>query len=165
MTKFYIATGLARMRDHNLVRDTLVENGHELTYDWTQHGSVKNTSVQRLAEIAHQETNGVLTADVVIVLLPGGFGTHTELGLALGAGKKIILHSTNSDVFTACEKTCAFYHHPAIHPLVSDIEDTTSFVHALAIATKRRNGLAHTDENIEPSIRNCPPGSLQSADF
>lgn len=135
MTTFYIATGLSRTRDHNLIRDALIENGHQLTYDWTQHGSVKSSSVQRLAEVAHKETDGVLSAEVVIVLLPGGFGTHAELGMALGAGKKIILHSANSEVFSACEKTCAFYHHAKIFRLVSEIEDSASFVRAVKIVT------------------------------
>src|SRR5271170_1584959 len=111
MTSFYIATSLSRAADHNRVRDALVINGYPITYDWTLHGSVKTSSVQRLAEVAQSETAGVLSAEILIVLLPGGFGTHTELGMALASGKKIILHSTDSDVFTACEKTCAFYHH------------------------------------------------------
>lgn len=135
------------MRDHNLIRDVLLEEGHQLAYDWTPHGNVKSSSVQRLTEVAHKETNGVLAAEVIIVLLPGGFGTHVELGMALGAGKKIILHSANSDVFSACEKTCAFYHHAKVYQLVSDIEDTSSFVQAMTIVTGVLKNAVSSTEN------------------
>ena len=131
MATFYIATSLSRAKDHNRVRDLLTEQGHTITYDWTLHGSVKSTTVQRLAEVAEKETDGVMSADIVIILLPGGYGTHAELGMALGTGKKIIVHSADQAPFTACEKTCAFYHHHNVSQVVCDINDSAAFLDAI----------------------------------
>lgn len=84
--RYYIATALERAADHTLVRDAMAAAGHQITYDWTAHGSVQSEGLDRIREVAEAETRGVLDADLVIVLLPGGRGTHAELGIAIGAG-------------------------------------------------------------------------------
>lgn len=114
MAKYYIATSLSRAKDHNFVRDILSGLGHELTYDWTIHGSVKTTTLELLAQVARKEFEGVQASDFIVVLLPGGFGTHVEVGAAIAWGKKLILHSEDDEVFKASEKTNAFYHHEGI---------------------------------------------------
>jgi hypothetical protein len=110
--KYYIATRLERHADHNIVRDALAAKGNQITYDWTVHGPVWRSGEDRIREVSQLETQGVLDADVVIVLLPGGRGTHAELGMALAAGKPVILHSEDPAPFGATPETCAFYHHP-----------------------------------------------------
>lgn len=110
--KYYIATSLSRATDHNLVRDALRGCGHAISYDWTSHGSVKSVSLERLREVAVFELNGILEADFVIVLLPGGSGTHLELGFALGNNKRVFLHSEDPSLFDLGPQTNAFYHHP-----------------------------------------------------
>lgn len=109
MAKFYIATYLERHAEHNLVRDRLVAAGHEITYDWTSHGSVKECSEERLTEVAEAELRGVTEADFVVVLLPGGRGTHAEIGAAVALGIPTYIHSTQSALFTTTDATCAFY--------------------------------------------------------
>src|SRR5262245_22980754 len=89
--KFYIATSLSRAANHNLVRDSLKTLQHAISYDWTLHGSVKSVSFERLREVAISELNGVLESAFVIVLLPGGKGTHLELGYAIASGKRIFV--------------------------------------------------------------------------
>lgn len=113
--KYYIATKLERHRDHNLVRDSMAARGHQITYDWSVHGPVFRSGVERIREVAQLETRGVLDADLVIVLLPGGRGTHAELGMAIASGKPVLLHAPQSIsalYFGAYPETCAFYHHP-----------------------------------------------------
>lgn len=112
--RYYIATSLERHTDHNLVRDAMAAEGHEITYDWSVHGPVWAAGVGRIREVAQLETQGVLDADVVIVLLPGGRGTHAELGMAIAAGKPILLHCADTAMFEAVPETCAFYHHPLV---------------------------------------------------
>ncbi|MCH9609186.1 MAG: hypothetical protein S4CHLAM45_04080 [Chlamydiales bacterium] len=107
--KFYVATSLSRAKMHNQVRDALISKGHELTYDWTLHGSVKMVSLDRLAEVGEREVKGIAQADVVVLLLPGGKGTHVELGLAAALKKPIILHSETKTPFKLGEEICAFY--------------------------------------------------------
>jgi len=109
MAKFYIATYLERHADHNLVRDALVAAGHEITYDWTSHGSIKEEGEERLIEVAEAELHGVTEADFVVVLLPGGRGTHAEIGAATGLSIPTYIHSTKPELFTTTDATCAFY--------------------------------------------------------
>jgi len=126
--KFYIATSLQRIEDHHNVRDALREQNWEITYDWTLHGSVKKTSIERLQEVGLKMTQGVLDADVVIVLLPGGKGTHTELGMAIARNKKIILHSMSPQPFALCDETVAFYHREDILQLTGTFDQVVEIL-------------------------------------
>lgn len=111
--KVYIATALERIADHNALRDALAAQGITLTYDWTAHGSVWREGPDRIREVAVAEIQGVLDADMVIVLLPGGRGTHTELGAAIAAGKTVLLVTLDPEDLEG-PRTCAFYHHPQV---------------------------------------------------
>lgn len=115
--KIYIATMIERAVDHNVVRDVLVRAGHRITYDWTLHGSVRNEGVERITQVANAELQGVKDADVVIALLPGGRGTHAEIGAALALDKPVILHATqrNAAFFDLGEGTSAFYWHRGVY--------------------------------------------------
>lgn len=118
MARFYIATKLERAKDHNVVRDFLIENGHEITYDWTTHGSMKRTSSEKLGYVGQAMIDAIVEADFVVVLLPGGRGTHIEFGAALAAKRPLFVHSEDGEVFLPTEKTNAFYHHTLINKLV-----------------------------------------------
>ncbi len=129
--KFYIATSLSKASAHNTLRDALTKYGHEISYDWTLHGSVKSVSKERLQEVALLELEGVLAADFVVVLLPGGGGTHLELGFALAKGKRVFLHSEDPLVFELGPQTNAFYHHPDVTALSCPLIDVGPAVHSL----------------------------------
>lgn len=116
--------------DHNLVRDALNSFGHAISYDWTLHGSVKSVSTERLQEVAIFEVNGVSAADFVIVLLPGGKGTHFELGFAMGNNKKIFLHSEDPSLFEVGPQTNVFYHHPDLIRLCCPLVDIATAIHS-----------------------------------
>jgi len=104
--KFYIATGYENKVEHNRVRDLLVGDGHEITYDWTiMEAGVTDFPIQRA--IAKAEIQGVIDADFLIVLLPGKFGTHAELGAALALDKPVILCGE-------MEGECIFHAHPHV---------------------------------------------------
>ncbi len=124
--KYYIATSLERAHLHNVVRDGLAKLGHQLTYDWTTHGSVKHTSTARLKEVAHAEMAGILEADFVVVLLPGGKGTHVELGFSIGSGKRVFIHSEDPMAFEVGPQVCAFYHHAEVMRLSCPIVDVAA---------------------------------------
>jgi len=129
--KYYIATSLSRSSAHQTVKDSLRSCGHEITYDWTLHGSVKSVSKERLREVASLELDGVSKADFVLVLLPGGFGTHLELGFAIARGKKVFLHSEDPLVFELGPQTNAFYHHSDVIRLVCPLIEIGETVHSL----------------------------------
>ena len=107
--KIYIATKLANTEQYAEVRQLLMALGHQITYDWTVHGSVKDASLERLREVGHREEDGIRVADAVIGLLPGGRGTHWELGFASGQGKPIILLG-DKKYFELGSDTTTFYH-------------------------------------------------------
>ena len=114
--RFYVATTLENHAQHNAVRDRLHVIGHEITYDWTTHNSVWREGAARIAEVAVAELQGVVSADYVVVLLPGGRGTHCELGMALATGKPVAIYGTDAQLGVSPE-TCAFYHHPLVRRL------------------------------------------------
>ncbi len=126
--KYYIATSLLRAQEHKQVRASLEEFGYVLSYDWTLHGSVKTVSKERLREVSINELNGIRAADYVIVLLPGGFGTHVELGFAIAAGKKVFLYSEDPELFELGPQTNAFYHHPDVTRLCCPLADAASLI-------------------------------------
>ncbi len=128
--KFYIATSLSRVTAHHTVRDILKKWSHEISYDWTLHGSVKSVSKERLREVASLELNGISEADFVVVLLPGGNGTHLELGFAIAREKKVFLHTEDPLIFELGPQTNAFYHHPDIIRLHCPLVDVGTMVHS-----------------------------------
>ena len=89
---YYIATSLGNVATFRKVKDLLAEWGHSISYDWSGHGSVQNETIERQEEICEAEIQGVANAEAVIVILPGGRGTHTELGMAIAWGKPVILY-------------------------------------------------------------------------
>ena len=128
MPKFYIATSLSRHKEHNLVRDALTREGLQITYDWSLHGSVKNISLERLSHVSQLEMNGIKQADILIILLPGGLGTHTELGIALGLNKPILIQCETPHPFDLGTQTIAFYHHPHIKKIVCPLTNLETLV-------------------------------------
>lgn len=129
--KYYIATTLSRAAEHNVARDAIQEYGYQLTYDWTTHGSVQSVSKERLREVATLEMEAVSAADFLVVLLPGGFGTHVEIGVALGRVIPIYIHSEDPKCFDLGPQTNAFYHHPTVKQIVCPLEELAATLNGL----------------------------------
>ncbi|MHB1681500.1 MAG: group-specific protein [Bacilli bacterium] len=111
--KLYLASGLENRSHVQEWRDALTAVGHVITYDWTAHGRVQGPA---LTDIAWKEIHvGVQEADAVIVLLPGGMGTHTELGAALAWGKVVIVCAPDEGYFDQhSDRATMAYNHPWI---------------------------------------------------
>lgn len=135
--KYYIATSTTRALFHNLVRDNLKKFGHEITYDWTTHGSVRETNQARLREVAHAEFQGILDADFILVLLPGGKGTHAELGFSIASKKRVFVHSEDPSVFEVGPQVCAFYHHSDVVRLSGPLDSVAQTVQSLIAPASR----------------------------
>jgi nucleoside 2-deoxyribosyltransferase len=112
--KFYIASKLENYRQVRELSGLLKAAGWTHNYDWTTHGSVKEDSVDILAEIGQKEYEGVRDADILIVLTPQGRGTHTEFGIAIGLGKEIYLCHSDDTYFKPDDNTSAFYWLPQV---------------------------------------------------
>lgn len=125
MKTFYVASSLRNIKAVRYVCEELRRNGLSQTYDWTQNAEATKAlrfTLEDLRAIGEKEKQGVLGADVVIVLLPGGKGTHVELGIALGLGKRIVLYSTD-EIFNKLDDTSTFYHLPEVTKCCGTLEE------------------------------------------
>lgn len=141
--KFYIASGLENAGQVAELRDILTSLGGQVTYDWTLHGSVQDQGPDRIAEVAGLEAAGVIDADMVIVLLPGGRGTHVELGMAIGNLTPVLLHGP---LVGPDGRECAFYR----HPLVIDHYDSRCSLRSLAAVAMSWWGMRETPTEEAP---------------
>jgi nucleoside 2-deoxyribosyltransferase len=105
--KFYVASSFKNIETVRNVSERLKSKGFTHTYDWTQNK--RASKMEQLREIGQKEKNAVIEADFIIILLPAGKGSHIELGIALGQGKRIYLYSPNEEV-NNLETTSTFYH-------------------------------------------------------
>jgi nucleoside 2-deoxyribosyltransferase len=114
--RFYLSTQKDRASQAEALLEALKAEGWERTFDWVGQG---NIGPDRYADTATAELQGVREADVVIVLLPGGRGTHVEIGAALALGKPVILHSPDRETLDT-PYPCVFHYHPLVKLLVSE---------------------------------------------
>ena len=123
--RFYISTGLPNFARANELAAVLLNRGHEQTHDWRVTGDVRRDGPAAMSEVAFNELRAVRDAELVVVLLPGGKGTHTELGLAIAtrSNKRILLWSEDGREFTDPELTCTFYFHPSVERKVCPFDE------------------------------------------
>lgn len=87
----YIATQYENKKQAQMMMRRVRGAGHTITYDWTrepqQVGSAPNGNqdTRYWQRCAQNDTQGVLTADLLVVLsvAEGGRGMYTELGLGI----------------------------------------------------------------------------------
>jgi nucleoside 2-deoxyribosyltransferase len=90
-------------------------------------GVTETISPDKYGDVATSELQGIQLADLVVVLLPGGYGTHVEIGAARAFGKPVILHATDqSTLSTPCP--CVFHYHPRIKLIVSEVVNVEEFI-------------------------------------
>ncbi len=120
--KFYIASKLENYAQVQQLSALLTQQGWTHTYDWTVHGSVKETDVETLRAVGQRELDGVRAADIVVVLTPEGRGTHVELGAAVALNKAVYLCHRDDRYFQCDDNTSAFYWLPNIRHFVGGVE-------------------------------------------
>jgi nucleoside 2-deoxyribosyltransferase len=125
--RFYLATRKDRGNEADALSAELKAHGWERTYTWTALDPAKTDD---FAEVALKEIAGVRDADVLIVLLPGGFGTHVEIGAALALGKPVILHAPDQKTLETPYR-CIFHHHPGVKILISETLDIATVLACL----------------------------------
>ena len=70
---------------------------------------------------------GIKRADAVIVLMPGGYGTHVEIGAAIALGKPILIHATDKLILDT-PYPCIFHYHPLVKLVISPTLDVQSII-------------------------------------
>jgi len=122
---FYVASSFQNKKVVNEVSLLLKQLGWHHTYDWTQ--SERVTSLEALQKIGMLEKQAIANSDVVVVILPGGKGSHIELGLAIAWGKKIFLYSPDLEALDM-QTTSTFYHLPEVQICEGSVEELMSTI-------------------------------------
>ena len=112
--KYYIASKLENAVAVKTLAYAFEQLGWKQTYDWTAHGSVHDEGEEVLRQVTLKELGGVKEADVVVVVLPGGRGTHAELGAALAYNKPVFVWGQQPEDFIQDGYTCSFYFNPNV---------------------------------------------------
>jgi len=120
--KFYIASKLENYEQVQDLAELLKNFGWEHTYDWTVHGSIKETNMETLKSVGQKEIDGVKNADIVIVLTPQGRGTHVELGIAIALNKIVYIYHADDKYFKCDDNTSAFYWLQNVNHFIGNIE-------------------------------------------
>ncbi|MBN8191219.1 group-specific protein [Bacillus sp. NTK074B] len=123
--KFYLASGFLNKPLVQYVSEQLKREGYILTYDWTQNE--RASTVEDLQHIGQCEKEAIIDSDIVILILPGGKGSHVELGIALGLRKRIILYSSGDEIYDLATTT-TFYHLPEVEKCSGDINDLLGYI-------------------------------------
>jgi nucleoside 2-deoxyribosyltransferase len=126
-SRFYLATRKDRSDEADVLSAALTAQGWERTYAWS---ALDPADTESFANVAQQEIAGVRAADVLIVLLPGGFGTHVEIGAALALGKPVVVHAPD-ELTLQTPYRCIFHHHPLVKILISETLDVAAIVDCL----------------------------------
>jgi len=104
MNNIYIASTLSNMPRVQRLRDALKPHGVGLTYDWTEHNSgtpyIPDSQPLHKRSVAEKELIGVYTAKAILVVLPGGGGTHFEFSAAFVWKKPIVLLVDEAPAYT-----------------------------------------------------------------
>lgn len=126
MIKFYVASGFQNKTAVKHLGQKLKKVGYIQTYDWTINA--KAETVEELEKIGKEELRGVSDSDFLIVILPGGKGTHIELGIALSQNKRVYLYSQDPLYFEP-NNSCTFYHLSNVNIITGNIENLISSLH------------------------------------
>lgn len=160
---YYIASSLGNIEQTRRLHDFFTAAGHTCTYQWFNlHGSVYDATksweeqASTLAAVAEAGVLGVLNAGIVIVLLPGGNGTHVELGVALS----IACASRMTCVIIAGEaarlpkEPIAFWYHPAVLARVWEADEAALFASLLKYLPTRApaSPLPALDQVVIPAV-------------
>jgi hypothetical protein len=86
MSLIYVASKWGNKKTAAALMRELESRGHEICYDWTANTLAADGGEDRLREISELEIDGVTNADVFVLLMPGYFGSHVELGAAIASG-------------------------------------------------------------------------------
>ncbi|WP_377887473.1 nucleoside 2-deoxyribosyltransferase [Alkalihalobacillus sp. R86527] len=116
---FYIASSFQNKAQVQELRDLLKDEGFLHTYDWTLNE--RAATFADLERIGSAELDAVKKSDFLIVLLPGGKGTHIEMGIALGLDIPVYLYS--EEEITDPVTSSSFYHTSGVTVCTGTITD------------------------------------------
>lgn len=126
--KFYLSSRLTNREQVRYVADRLKAKGWIHTCDWTNFDAPSEDAPDGLRIIGEREWEGVKAAELILVLTPQGRGTHIELGMGIGLGKRVYLYHEDDSYFKQDEHTCAFYWLPQVKQLTGTIDSAIEVI-------------------------------------
>jgi nucleoside 2-deoxyribosyltransferase len=123
--KFYIASSFQNKEQVHQLSKALTSLGYIHAYDWTRNE--RASSIAQLRKIGELEKCAVMESDFLVVLLPGGKGSHIEMGIAVGLDKPVYIFSPNEDVYDF-SLTSTFYHLPQVTLVVGGLEELLAII-------------------------------------
>lgn len=126
--RYYLSTRKDRSDAAAGLIEALGAAGWERTYTWRDLGNV--VAGEAFAAAAMAELEAVRAADVLVVLLPGGFGTHVEIGAALALGKPVVLHAPDRKTLET-PYPCIFHYHPGVTLMISEEMPVRELIEAM----------------------------------
>lgn len=126
--RYYLSTRKDRSDAAAGLIEALGAAGWERTYTWSDLGNV--VAGEAFAAAAMAELEAVRAADVLVVLLPGGFGTHVEIGAALALGKPVVLHAPDRKTLET-PYPCIFHYHPGVTLMISEEMPVRELIEAM----------------------------------
>lgn len=128
--KFYIGTSFKNVEVMNKLSDELQSFGWVHTFDWSEE-LLEEETVSDFIRFSLLEKKAIQESDIVIILLPGGRGTHVEIGLALASEKEIYLWSEDGKDFDL-KDSVNFYYDPKINRVTGDLDRLVSLLSTLS---------------------------------
>ena len=116
---FYIASSFSNIDKVRELSNKLKSIGYIHSYDWTQNE--RANSIEALYNIGEKEKEAVMYSDFFVILLPAGKGSHIEMGIALGLGKRVYLYSATNEIYDY-DKTSTFYHIDGVDKFVGTFD-------------------------------------------
>lgn len=125
--RFFVSSRKDRSARADALSKELEKHGWQRTFAWKPEDG---EGPEGNAAIAKAELDGVLQADILIALLPGGNGTHVEIGAALALGKPVILHAPDRETLNQ-PYPCVFHYHPGVKLIISQTIDSEAILESL----------------------------------
>jgi hypothetical protein len=131
--KIYLAARFSAQQEMQGVRDVLTAVGFEITSSWIDHVSASgvngitvkeiNAEPERCGQAAAGDMADVLAADTLILFTEWPSttgGRHVELGIALGAGKRVIIVGDLENIFQALPQVEHYPDWPSLATALAD---------------------------------------------
>lgn len=122
---FYVASSFKNKDQVRNLSSRLKLEGFYHTFDWTQNE--RSASLEALSTIGEEEKEAIIQSDFLVIILPAGKGSHVELGIALGLGKRIYLFSPTNEIYEY-KKTTTFYHVQGVDSFVGSLDAFIAYV-------------------------------------
>jgi hypothetical protein len=146
--KVYLAAQFARQQELLLYRDQLIKMGIEITSRWlTEEKDPTMSQEDHLRKYAQVDRDDVLAADVLVFFSeappsPPRGGRHVEFGIALQAGKQIVVIGPKENIF---------HHLQSLNNITHVITWTEALVELAGMYAKECSGI--------PRVSNAPRGA------